>query len=164
MTRTFCNKRLSDPTKVFFLPVQWGCGKTSLMKLIPPSCTEQRPLPSRFLKELLHSVQPFGYKDHRRVGNGRSYCFAWSGDRADWPLTMAGPFFFFFFTRDGRSAYYPDMELFLQNPSGRSRHTRHHKPLMPKNWKSFTATVSATGWRDIFNLIAIDKDYNDKRK
>jgi len=152
--KDYCRKENIDPTKGILLTGPVGCGKTSLMKLIRHLVPKQRPyhvIPSR---NITFSFNHLGYKTIEEFGNSRSYCF---DDLGIEPIGR-------YFGRDCNvmgEVLLSRYELFLQTKGKVKTHATTN--LNAEELEELYGNRVRSRMRDIFNLIAFNKNTKDKR-
>jgi DNA replication protein DnaC len=153
--KDFCNKENIDPTKGVLLTGPVGCGKTSLMKLIRHLVPKQRPYQVIPARNITFSFNHFGYKTIEEFGNGKSFCF---DDLGIEPIGR-------YYGRDCNvmgEVLLSRYELFLQTKGKVKTHATTN--LNAEELEELYGNRVRSRMRDIFNLIAFDKNTNDKRK
>ena len=148
-----CEKSGMDPEKGILLSGPVGCGKTSLMKLLPYIVPLQRPYLTMPSRNIVFAFNHLGYKIIDDYGNGGFFCF---DDMGVEPI--------------GRH-YGQDC-----NVMGEILLSRYELFLKSKIRTHATTNLNATEleglygnrvrsrMREMFNLIAFEKDVKDKRK
>ena len=150
-----CRKFDIDIKKGILLSGPVGCGKTSLMKLFPYLVPLQRPyemIPSR---NVVFSFNHLGYKTIEDYGNTKFFCFD------DIGIEPPGRFY----GRDCNvmgEVLLSRHELFLQSRNKIKTHATTN--LNAEELEDHYGNRVRSRMRELFNLIAFDKDTLDKRK
>ena len=149
-----CQKEGIDPNKGILLSGPVGCGKTSLMKLLSHLVPLQRPYDMIPCRNVTFSFNHLGYKTIEEFGDSRFYCF---DDLGIEPLgrhygtdcNVMGEVLL--------SRY----ELFLQTKTKIKTHATTN--LNAEELEERYGNRVRSRMRELFNLIAFDKNTNDKR-
>lgn len=147
-----CRKYGIDPDKGILLSGPVGCGKTSLMKLIRHIVPHRRPyevIPSR---NIAFGFNHIGYKIIEDYGNGRFYCF---DDLGVEPMGRH-------FGKDCNvmgEIILSRYELFMKNGLPTHATTNLNAAELEERYGNRVRSRM----RQLFNLIAFDKDTKDKR-
>lgn len=148
-----CRKEGIDPDKGILLSGPVGCGKTSLMKLLRHIVPHRRPYEIIPARNVAFAFNHIGYRIIEDYGDGRFYCF---DDLGVEPLGRH-------FGKDCNVLG----EIVL------SRHELFIKRQIPTHATTNLNAVELeerygervrSRMRQMFNLIAFDKNANDKRK
>tara|TARA_R110000744_G_C19362162_1_gene561518 strand:- start:253 stop:909 length:657 start_codon:yes stop_codon:yes gene_type:complete len=154
MVRDFANCRRHgiDPDKGILLSGPVGCGKTSLMKLVRHIVPHRRPYDIIPARNVAFGFNHIGFKIIEDYGNGRFYCF---DDLGVEPMGRH-------FGKDCNvmgEIILSRYELFLA--SGIPTHGTTN--LNAKELEERYGNRVRSRMRRMFNLIAFDKDTQDKR-
>ncbi len=148
-----CERNEIDPNKGVLLSGPVGCGKTSLMRLLKYLVPHQRPYIMTPSRNIVFGFNHIGFKTIEDYGNGQFFCF---DDLGVEPI--------------GRH-YGKDC-----NVMGEILLSRHELFLKTKIKTHATTNLNAqeledlygnrvrSRMRELFNLIAFDKNASDKRK
>lgn len=148
-----CKRNEIDPNKGILLSGPVGCGKTSLMRLLKYLVPHQRPYIMTPSRNIVFGFNHIGFKTIEDYGNGQFFCF---DDLGVEPI--------------GRH-YGKDC-----NVMGEILLSRHELFLKTKIKTHATTNLNAqeledlygnrvrSRMRELFNLIAFDKNASDKRK
>ncbi|WP_298310187.1 ATPase [uncultured Aquimarina sp.] len=148
-----CERNEIDPKKGILLSGPVGCGKTSLMRLLKYLVPHQRPYIMTPSRNIVFGFNHLGFKTIEDYGNGQFFCF---DDLGVEPI--------------GRH-YGKDC-----NVMGEILLSRHELFLKTKIKTHATTNLNAqeledlygnrvrSRMRELFNLIAFDKNASDKRK
>jgi DNA replication protein DnaC len=150
-----CWKNEIDPNKGILISGPVGCGKTSLMKLLRHMVPLQRPYEMIPCRNITFSFNHLGYKTIEEFGNSKFYCF---DDLGIEPLgrhygeacTVMGEVLL--------SRY----ELYLQTKTKIKTHATTN--LNAEELEERYGNRVRSRMRELFNLIAFDKNTSDKRK
>jgi len=147
-----CEKEGIDPDKGLLISGPVGCGKTSLMKLLKYIVPLQRPytvIPSR---NIVFGFNHIGYKIIEDYGNGHFFCF---DDLGIEPIGRH-------YGKDCNvmgEILLSRYELFLKNKIKTHATTN----LNANELEELYGNRVRSRMRQLFNLIAFDKNTNDKR-
>ena len=148
-----CKRHDIDPNKGLLLSGPVGCGKTSLMKLLKYIVPLQRPysvIPSR---NIVFGFNHIGYKIIEDYGNSQFFCF---DDLGVEPIGRH-------YGKDCNvmgEILLSRHELFLKH----NIKTHATTNLNAEELEDLYGNRVRSRMRQLFNLIAFDKDANDKRK
>jgi DNA replication protein DnaC len=148
-----CEKDGIDPDKGLLISGPVGCGKTSLMKLLKYIVPLQRPytvIPSR---NIVFGFNHIGYKIIEDYGNGQFFCF---DDLGVEPIGRH-------YGKDCNvmgEILLSRYELFLKTKTKTHATTN----LNANELEELYGNRVRSRMRQLFNLIAFDKNTNDKRK
>ena len=148
-----CRKLSIDPNKGILLSGPVGCGKTSLMKLLPfivPHQSKHAVVPAR---NITFSFNKSGFKIIEDYGNNGFYCFddlgvETTGRHFGKDCNVMGEILL--------SRY----DLFLKNKTRTNVTTN----LNAQELENRYGNRVRSRMRELFNLIAFDKESRDKRK
>ena len=148
-----CNKLQINPNKGILLSGPVGCGKTSLMKLLPfiiPRQNKHIVVPAR---NITFSFNKSGFKIIEEYGNNGFYCFddlgvETTGRHFGKDCNVMGEILL--------SRY----DLFLKNKTRTHATTNLNAAELEERY----GIRVRSRLRELFNLIAFDKDTNDKRQ
>lgn len=147
-----CRKQGIDPDKGILLSGPVGCGKTSLMKLLRHIIPHRRPYEIIPARNVSFAFNHIGFRIIEDYGNGRFYCF---DDLGVEPLGRH-------FGKDCNvmgEVVLSRYELFLKNRIPTHATTN----LNAKELEERYGERVRSRMRQMFNLIAFDKDTKDKR-
>jgi DNA replication protein DnaC len=148
-----CEKLNIDPNKGILLSGPVGCGKTSLMKLLRHIVPHHKPYEVIPARNIAFAFNNIGYKTIQEYGNSNFYCFddlgvETTGRHFGKDCNVIGEILL--------SRY----DLFLQ------RRIRTHATtnLNAQELEERYGNRVRSRMRQLFNLIAFDKNSHDKRK
>ena len=148
-----CKKLNIDPDKGILLSGPVGCGKTSLMKLLRHIVPHLKPYELIPARNIIFAFNNVGYKTIQEYGNSNFYCFddlgvETTGRHFGKDCNVMGEILL--------SRY----DLFLKNK------TRTHATtnLNAQELEERYGNRVRSRMRQLFNLIAFDKESVDKRK
>ena len=147
-----CKKYGVDPEKGLLISGPVGCGKTSLMKLLRHIVPHRRPYEIIPTRNIAFAFNHIGYKIIEDYGNGRFYCF---DDLGVEPMGRH-------FGKDCNvmgEVILSRYELFLKN----NVQTHATTNLNAKELEDLYGNRVRSRMRQMFNLIAFDKNTKDKR-
>lgn len=148
-----CKKLKIDPNKGILLSGPVGCGKTSLMKLLPFMVPHQSKHTVTASRNITFTFNSIGYKIIENFGNSNFYCFD------DLGVETTGRYFGKDCNVMGEiilSRY----DLFLKN----NIKTHATTNLNAQELENRYGNRVRSRMRELFNLIAFDKNCKDKRK
>jgi len=147
-----CKKLNIDPNKGILLSGPVGCGKTSLMKLLRHIVPHQKPYELIPARNITFAFNKIGYKTIQEYGNSSFYCFddlgvETTGRHFGKDCNVMGEILL--------SRY----DLFLQ----RKIRTHATTNLNAQELEECYGNRVRSRMRQLFNLIAFDKESVDKR-
>ncbi|WP_159021452.1 ATPase [Formosa sp. L2A11] len=149
-----CKKDNIDPDKGLLLSGPVGCGKTSLMKLIRHLTPLQRPYEIIPCRNIAFSFNHLGFKTIEDYGNTKFFCFD------DLGIEPSGRYYGKDLNVMGEvllSRY----ELYLQTKHKIKTHATTN--LNAEELEERYGNRVRSRMRELFNLIAFDKNSKDKR-
>ena len=150
-----CKKENIDINKGILLSGPIGCGKTTLMKLLRHIIPMQLPYEVIPCRNVTFSFNHLGFKTIEAYGNSKFFCFD------DLGVEPAGRFYGKDLNVMGEvllSRY----ELYLQTKHKIKTHATTN--LNAEELEERYGNRVRSRMRELFNLIAFDKDVGDKRK
>lgn len=153
--KAYCKKERIDPEKGLLLSGPVGCGKTSLMKLLPHLVPNQRSYELIPCRNVVFSFNHLGYKTIEEYGNSKVFCFD------DLGVEPFGQYYGRDFNVMGEvllSRY----ELYIK--SNRKLKTHFTTNLNAKELEKRYGHRVRSRMREMFNLVSFDKSTRDKRK
>ncbi len=148
-----CKQHGIDPNKGLLISGPVGCGKTSLMKLLKYLVPTQRPYEVIPCRNIVFSFNHLGYKTIEDYGDSQFFCF---DDLGIEPIGRH-------YGKDCNvmgEVLLSRYELFLQAKIK----THITTNLNAKELEDCYGNRIRSRMRQLFNLIAFDKDSEDKRK
>lgn len=150
-----CKKFGLDFDKGILLSGPVGCGKTSLMKLLRHLVPMQRPYEMIPCRNVVFSFNHLGYKTIEDYGNNKLFCFD------DLGVEPPGRFY----GKDCNvmgEVLLSRYELFLQTKQNIKTHATTN--LNAEELEERYGNRVRSRMRELFNLIAFEKEAGDKRK
>ncbi len=150
-----CNKYDMDPDKGILLSGPVGCGKTTLMKLLRHLVPSQRPYEIIPCRNITFSFNHLGFKTIEDYGNTKFFCFD------DLGVEQPGRFYGKNLNVMGEvllSRY----ELYIQSKHKLKTHATTN--LNAEELEERYGNRVRSRMRELFNLIAFEKNAGDKRK
>ena len=150
-----CQKFEIDIKKGILLSGPVGCGKTSLMKLLPYLVPLQRPYEMIPCRNVVFSFNHLGYKTMEDYGNTKFYCFD------DLGVEPPGRFY----GKDCNvmgEVLLSRHELFISTNQKVKTHATTN--LNAQELEERYGNRVRSRMRELFNLVAFDKGAGDKRK
>lgn len=151
----YCKKENIDTEKGLLLSGPVGCGKTSLMKLLPLLVPLRRPYKFKPSRSVVFEFNRSGYSIIEKYGNAHFYCF---DDLGIEPIGQ-------YYGRDVNvmgEILLSRYDLFLQ--TNRKLKTYVTTNLNAQELKKRYGSRVRSRMREMFNLIAFEKKAEDKRK
>ena len=148
----YCAKFNIDPNKGILLSGPVGCGKTSLMKLLRHIVPHQKSYEVIPARNITFTFNNFGYKTIEEYGNSSFYCFD------DLGVETTGRHF-------GKDCNVMGEILLSRYDLFLNRKIRTHATsnLNAQELEERYGNRVRSRMRELFNLIAFDKDVFDKR-
>lgn len=150
-----CKKFGIDTEKGILLSGPVGCGKTSLMKLLHCLVPHQRKYVVMPCRNIVFAFNHLGYKTIEDYGESSFFCFD------DLGIEPAGRFY----GKDSNvmgEVILSRYELYLQTKRKIKTHATTN--LNAEELEEFYGNRVRSRMRELFNLVAFDKNSEDKRK
>jgi DNA replication protein DnaC len=148
-----CEKHSIDPEKGILLSGPVGCGKTSLMKLLKYLVPHQRPYSVIPCRNIAFAFNHLGYKTIDDYGNSQSFCFD------DLGVEPIGRHY-------GKDCNVMGEILLSRHELFLSHRIKTHATtnLNAQELEDLYGARVRSRMRQLFNLVAFDKNAGDKRK
>lgn len=147
-----CKKHGIDPDKGLLLSGPVGCGKTSLMRLLRHIVPHQRPYEVIPTRNIVFAFNHIGYQVLEDYGNSQFYCFD------DLGVESLGRHF-------GKDCNVIGEILLSRHDLFLKHHIKTHATtnLNAQELEEWYGKRVRSRMRELFNLIAFDKNTGDKR-